>query len=259
MAEVRSPLQGVVVRVAAAEGDEVAAGATVVVVESMKMEQVVRRHARGHRTARESLADLVDPGSFVEYGPLAIAAQRRRRSLDELIIRTPADGLVSGVGTVDGSPTAVLSYDYTVLAGTQGYQNHRKKDRLFDVIERRRLPVVFFAEGGGGRPGDTDAPGVSGLDTLAFGLWGGLSGLVPRVAIVDGRCFAGNAALAGASDVVIATAGSNLGMGGPAMIEGGGVGTFAPEDIGPLDVQAANGVVDVAGAHQAQAVALGQS
>jgi len=337
MAEVRSPLQGVVVRVAAAEGDEVAAGATVVVVESMKMEhvveaggagtlrrlavragdqvkagdllaviaegvapapepaagagaagasgngvagaagglrpdlaevverhlagsdearaeQVVRRHARGHRTARENLADLVDPGSFVEYGPLAIAAQRRRRTLDELIIRTPADGLVSGVGTVDGNPTAVLSYDYTVLAGTQGYQNHRKKDRLFDVIERRRLPVVFFAEGGGGRPGDTDAPGVSGLDTLAFALWGGLSGLVPRVAIVNGRCFAGNAALAGASDVVIATAGSNLGMGGPAMIEGGGLGTFAPEDIGPLDVQAANGVVDVAVADEAEAV-----
>jgi acetyl-CoA carboxylase carboxyltransferase component len=217
---------------------------------------VAKRHQRGHRTARENLADLVDEGSFVEYGPLAIAAQRRRRPVEELIARTPADGLVAGVGTVEGRPTAVLSYDYTVLAGTQGFQNHRKKDRLFDVIERRRLPVVFFAEGGGGRPGDTDSPGVSGLDCLAFGLWGGLSGLVPRVAIVNGRCFAGNAALAGSSDVVIATAGSNLGMGGPAMIEGGGLGTFAPEDIGPLDVQVANGVVDVAVADEVEAVAV---
>src|SRR5918995_427963 len=254
MAEVRSPLQGVVVRVAAAEGDEVAAGATVVVVESMKMEQVVRRHARGHRTARENLADLVDPGSFVEYGPLAIAAQRRRRSLDELIIRTPADGVVSGGGPSEGTPTAVLSYDYTVLAGTQGYQNHRKKDRLFDVIERRRLPVVFFAEGGGGRPGDTDAPGVSGLDTMAFYLWGRLSGLVPRVGIASGRCFAGNAAILGSSDVVIATRGANIGMGGPAMIEGGGLGVFAPEEIGPVELQAANGVVDVLVDDEAEAV-----
>jgi acetyl-CoA carboxylase carboxyltransferase component len=215
---------------------------------------VARRRRTGQRTARENVDDLLDPGSLVEYGPLAIAAQRRRRPVDDLIARTPADGMVAGIGTVDGRPTAVLSYDYTVLAGTQGYQNHRKKDRLFDVIERRRLPVVFFAEGGGGRPGDSDAPGVSGLDTMAFHLWGRLSGLVPRVGITSGRCFAGNAAILGSSDVVIATRGSNIGMGGPAMIEGGGLGVFAPEDIGPLDVQVANGVVDVAVEDEAEAV-----
>jgi acetyl-CoA carboxylase carboxyltransferase component len=217
---------------------------------------VARRRSTGQRTTRENVADLVDPGSFVEYGPLVVAAQRRRRSLDDLIARTPADGLVAGVGTVDGRATAVLSYDYTVLAGTQGYQNHRKKDRLFDVIERQRLPVVFFAEGGGGRPGDTDAPGVSGLDCLAFNLWGGLSGWVPLVGVTSGRCFAGNAAILGCCDVVIATAGSNIGMGGPAMIEGGGLGVVAPEEIGPLDVQVGNGVVDIAVADEAEAVAV---
>lgn len=211
-------------------------------LDAARPDVVARRHERGHRTARENVADLLDSGSFVEYGPLVIAAQRRRRPVDELIARTPADGLVAGVGTVEGRPTAVLSYDYTVLAGTQGYRNHHKKDRLFDVIERQRLPVVFFAEGGGG-PGDTDAPGVSGLDTLAFHLWGRLSGLVPRVGVTSGRCFAGNAAILGAGDVVIATRGSNIGMGGPAMIEGGGLGVYAPEDIGPVEVQVANGVV----------------
>ena len=225
-------------------------------LDAARPDVVARRHERGHRTARENVADLVDPGSFVEYGPLVIAAQRRRRSLDDLIARTPADGLVAGVGTVDGRPTAVLSYDYTVLAGTQGYRNHHKKDRLFDVIERRRLPVVFFAEGGGGRPGDTDAPGVSGLDTLAFHLWGRLSGLVPRVGVTTGRCFAGNAAILGSSDVVIATRGSNIGMGGPAMIEGGGLGVYAPEDIGPVATQVANGVVDVLVDDEADAVAV---
>jgi acetyl-CoA carboxylase carboxyltransferase component len=225
-------------------------------LDAARPEAVARRRRTGQRTARENVEDLVDPGSLVEYGPLAIAAQRRRRPVDDLIARTPADGLVAGVATVEGRPTAVLSYDYTVLAGTQGYQNHRKKDRLFDVIERRRLPVVFFAEGGGGRPGDTDAPGVSGLDTMAFHLWGRLSGLVPRVGIASGRCFAGNAAILGSSDVVIATRGANVGMGGPAMIEGGGLGTFAPEDIGPLDVQAANGVVDVVVEDEAEATTV---
>src|SRR5207253_4127214 len=148
-------------------------------------------------TTRENVDDLVDEGSLVEYGPLVLAAQRRRRTVEDLIARTPADGLVAGVATVDGRPTAVLSYDYTVLAGTQGHQNHRKKDRLFEVVERQRLPLVFFAEGGGGRPGDTDVPVVSGLDVLAFHLFARLSGLVPLVGIVAGRCFAGNAAIAG--------------------------------------------------------------
>jgi acetyl-CoA carboxylase carboxyltransferase component len=191
----------------------------------------------------------------VEYGPLVIAAQRRRRELDDLIRRTPADGLVAGIGTVDGHRTVVMSYDYTVLAGTQGLQNHRKKDRLFELTERLRLPLVFFTEGGGGRPGDTDGTGVSGLDCMAFSLFAHLSGLVPLVAINSGKCFAGNAALLGCCDVVIATADSNIGMGGPAMIEGGGLGVYEPEDVGPMTVQVPNGVVDIAVADEAEAVA----
>jgi acetyl-CoA carboxylase carboxyltransferase component len=218
-------------------------------------EAVARRHDRGQRTTRENVEDLCDPGTFVEYGALAVAAQRRRRSVDELVQRTPADGLVAGIGHVNGIPTAIMSYDYTVLAGTQGFQNHRKKDRLFELAERQRLPVVFFTEGGGGRPGDTDAPGVSGLDTMAFHLFAKLSGLVPLVGITSGKCFAGNAAILGCCDVVIATANSNIGMGGPAMIEGGGLGTYAPEDIGPMAVQVPNGVVDIAVADEVEAVA----
>ena len=226
-------------------------------------EAVARRRKTGQRTARENVDDLVDPGSFVEYGGLTIAAQRRRRELQDLIDRTQADGLVGGIGTVNGDRFApdraravVMSYDYTVLAGTQGGQNHRKKDRLFELAERWRLPVVIFTEGGGGRPGDTDGLGAAGLDCLAFGLFGGLSGLVPLVGINSGRCFAGNAALLGCCDVVIATADSNIGMGGPAMIEGGGLGVFRPEEVGPMDVQVPNGVVDVAVADEAEAVAV---
>jgi acetyl-CoA carboxylase carboxyltransferase component len=327
------PFAGTVLRVEVARGDRVAAGAVLVVLESMKMEHVVesaeagvvedvvvsvgdsvqsgdvllrmsseealsstsvgvtpgatpeevdgptrevrpelaelrrriattldtgrpaateRRHAAGRRTARENIDDLCDPGSFEEYGGLVVAAQRARRTAEELVANTPADGLVTGIGRVNGdlfpperSRCAVLSYDYTVLAGTQGQMNHKKKDRLFELVHRLRLPVVLFAEGGGGRPGDTDIAAVTGLDTEAFALFGALSGVVPLVGVVSGRCFAGNAALLGCCHVIIATSDANIGMGGPAMIEGGGLGVFAPEDVGPVSVQVPNGVVDV--------------
>jgi acetyl-CoA carboxylase carboxyltransferase component len=217
---------------------------------------VAKRHERGRRTARENLADLLDEDTFVEYGPLLFAAQERRRSREELIARTPADGLVGGLGRVAGRQCVAMSYDYTVLAGTQGMRNHAKKDRLFEIAERRRLPVVLFAEGGGGRPGDVDMPIVAGLDCRAFELFAKLSGLVPLVGIASGYCFAGNAALLGCCDVVIATEDSSIGMGGPAMIEGGGLGVFAPGDVGPIDVQWSNGVVDLRAADDAAAVTL---
>jgi acetyl-CoA carboxylase carboxyltransferase component len=225
-------------------------------LDAARPDAVERRRRTSHRTTRENVEDLCDPGTFVEYGPLAIAAQRRRRTLEDLIVRTPADGLVAGIGSVNGRQTVVMSYDYTVLAGTQGLQNHRKKDRLFEIAARQRLPVVFFTEGGGGRPGDTDGMGVSGLDCLAFALFAELSGLVPLIGITSGRCFAGNAALLGCCDVIIATADSNIGMGGPAMIEGGGLGVYEPDEIGPMSVQVPNGVVDVAVADEAEAVAV---
>ena len=225
-------------------------------LDAARPEAVARRHEHGRRTARENLAELLDDGSFVEYGPLLFAAQERRRSREELIARTPADGLVGGLGEVAGRPCVAMSYDYTVLAGTQGMRNHLKKDRLFEIAERRRLPVVLFAEGGGGRPGDVDMPIVAGLDCRAFALFASLSGLVPLVGIASGYCFAGNAALLGCCDVVIATEDSSIGMGGPAMIEGGGLGVHHPADVGPIDVQHAGGVVDLRAADEPEAVAL---
>jgi acetyl-CoA carboxylase carboxyltransferase component len=230
--------------------------------DAARPEAVAKRHAAGGRTARENIADLVDPGSFIEYGRLVVAAQRQRRDLEDLIARTPADGLVAGTARVNGdlfverSACAVLSYDYTVLAGTQGALGHRKKDRLFELIERMRLPTVFFAEGGGGRPGDTDYPVVSALDTRAFALWARLSGLVPRIAVVHGRCFAGNAVIAGSSDLIVATRGTSIGMGGPAMIEGGGLGSVEPDEVGPVAVQEPNGVLDVVVDDEAEATAV---
>ncbi|GAA5236483.1 carbamoyl-phosphate synthase large subunit [Verticiella sediminum] len=225
-------------------------------------EAVAKRHARGQRMARENIADLCDEGSFVEYGALAVASQSSRRTKEDLVRNTPADGIVTGIGTINAalfgrekSQCAVLSYDATVLAGTQGKRNHVKTDRMLEVALHNRLPTILFAEGGGGRPGDVDVKSVAGLIVPTFAAFARLSGEVPVVGIVSGRCFAGNAALLGCSDVIIATRDANIGMAGPAMIEGGGLGRYRPEDIGPADVQYRNGVVDLLVDNEAEAVA----
>jgi acetyl-CoA carboxylase carboxyltransferase component len=225
-------------------------------------EAVERRRATGRRTARANLADLVDAGSFTEYGGLAIAAQERRRPVDELVERTSTDGIITGIGTVNAdrfgpaaAECALMVYDYTVLAGTQGFRTHAKKDRVLEIAHRRRLPVIVYAEGGGGRPGDVDVPGFSHLDVPTFHNLAAMSGRAPTVAVVAGYCFAGNAVLAATADVVIATEDSNLGAGGPAMIEGGGLGRVEPSVIGPIDDQVAAGVVDIRVADEAAATA----
>lgn len=230
-------------------------------LDEFRQEAVERRRRSGQRTVRENIADLCDADSFIEYGALTLAGQRRRRPLEELIALSPADGLVAGIGRINGAlfpdeqaRCLVLGYDYTVFAGTQGVMNHKKTDRLLRLAHQWKLPVMLFAEGGGGRPGDTDWPGVAGLDNTTFLNFARLSGLVPLVGIVSGRCFAGNAALLGCCDVIIAAQDATIGMGGPAMIEGGGLGVFAPEEVGPVSMQAPNGVIDVLVADEAEAV-----
>ncbi|WP_201749420.1 acyl-CoA carboxylase subunit beta [Micromonospora sicca] len=222
--------------------------------DAARAEAAAKRHAAGRRTVRENLADLIDDGSWLEYGGLAVAAQRSRRPLADLAAATPADGVVVGVGRVGGTRVAAVAYDYSVLAGTQGVTGHRKTDRLLDVAARDGLPVVVFAEGGGGRPSDTDHPTVAGLELTTFASLARLRSL--RVGIAAGYCFAGNAALLGMCDVTIGVAGASIGMGGPAMVEAAGLGAVAPRDVGPLHVHLASGAVDLAAADDADAVRL---
>ena len=230
--------------------------------DAARPDKVAKHHAKGQRTARENLADLCDPGTYNDYGGLAIAAQRARRSMDDLIRNTSGDGILTGTGSVnsalfgDAARCAFAIGDYTVLAGTQGQRHHRKLDRIFHLANDHALPTVLFAEGGGGRPGDTERASVSGLDGPSFAAFAQLSGKVPVVGVVAGRCFAGNAALLGCCDVVIATEDSTIGMAGPAMIEGGGLGVYDPEEVGPINVQWANGVVDIRVADEAEACAV---
>ena len=295
---ISSPLSGVVRAISVARGDTVFEGHALVSIEPTAVTQIMqaaaapidldfirpdlaavlerqratldasrpaaveRRRKTGQRTARENVDDLLDAGSFIEYGGLVVAARRKRHSLEKLIERTPADGMVMGLGSVNGARfgdaaarCAVMAYDYTVLAGTQGAYNHRKMDRLIEIAERSRLPTVFFCEGGGGRPGDTEGGGY----VRGFELWARLSAVAPMIGITSGRCFAGNASVLGCCDVIIATKDSNIGMGGPAMIEGGGLGIFKPEEIGPAAVQEPNGVIDILAEHEAEAVHLAKT
>ena len=211
-----------------------------------------KRHAKGYRTARENLDDLVDEDSFVEYGQLAIAAQKSRRELDELRTETAADGIITGFGKVNGeilddkkSLSAIIINDYSVLAGTQGYYHHKKLDRICETAEKQNLPVIMYTEGGGGRPGDTDVHvQFAGLQIPSFSNWAKLKGKSIRIAVNNGYCFAGNAALFGTADFCISTKESWLGMAGPAMIEGGGLGKVDPKDIGPAEEQEKLGVID---------------
>jgi len=214
---------------------------------------VTKRHSKGYRTARENLNDLVDANSFIEYGQMAIAAQRNRRSINDLIENTPADGILTGLAKVNSeefsnsnTQTAIVVNDYSVLAGTQGFFHHQKLDRIIDVAKERRVPVIMYTEGGGGRPGDTDVTTqIAGLNITSFAAWAGLSGVVPRIAVNNGYCFAGNGALFGCADIRIATKTSWIGMAGPAMIEGGGLGSFKPTEIGPVNLHQKNGVVHI--------------
>ena len=233
-------------------------------MDAARPEAVAKRRERGGRTARENLVDLTDGGAVREYGQLAVAAQRRRREGAALYADTATDAVITAVGPVNRdlfpgakSQTALIINDYTVLAGTQGYFHHRKIDRLLSLAKEDNLPIVMFTEGGGGRPGDTDVlVSMAGLNVPTFHRWAALTGVVPRIAVNHGYCFAGNAALFGAADLRIATASSCIGMAGPAMIEGGGLGRWKPQDIGPVSVHRKNGVVDIVVADEAEAVSV---
>ncbi len=226
-------------------------------------EAVERRRSRGQRTARENVADLCDPGSFAEYGQLAIAGQRRKRGVEALIKASPADGIITGIGTVNGdmpgsrkSSVAVLAYDATVMAGTQGIFGHKKTDRILEIALEQDLPLVFYTEGGGGRPNDDDFDDIirSGLNIKTFSLLAQID--QPRIGVNAGFCFAGNAAVFASCDIKIAAKDSWIGLGGPAMVEAGGLGAYSPKEIGPSEVQAKTGLLDIVAEDEEQATAL---
>ncbi len=229
------------------------------ILDKNRPEAVERRHSRGRRTVRENISQLIDPGTWVEYGPLTISTPRRGLLLHDLIRKTPADGLVAGIGSVNGdlfdpkrARTIFISYDDTVYAGTQGGRGHDKTDRMVELADTLSLPLIFHAEGAGARSGSAPAGdpqnGPSGRGhpaTRTFERMAQLSGKVPMIGVTAGWCYAGNAAILGLTDIIIATEDSLIAMGAPSTIEGGGMGVFLPEEIGPTSDTVPAGTVDI--------------
>ncbi len=233
-------------------------------LDAARPKAVARRQSRGQETTRDSVSTLCEGGTFHEYGQLVIAAQRRKLGVEALREISPADGIVTGLGSVNANTfgetsaqVAILAYDSTVMAGTQGVFGHRKTDRLLDKAAELKLATVFLTEGGGGRPNDDDFAGTMhcALDVKTFSDFAKLRGWGPKITVNSGFCFAGNAALFGAGDIRIATRNSWIGLGGPAMIEAGGLGSHHPRDVGPAPMQAEIGLVDVLVESDADAIA----
>ena len=198
-------------------------------------EAVARQRARGARTARERIDALVDPGSFREYGLLAKPAQP---DLDG-----PADGIVTGLARVRDRPVAIASYDYTVLAGSQGNVSNTKLARLLLIAEAHSLPVVIFSEGAGHRVQEA-AMHTRGGGEAAFPTLARLSGQVPTVCGVPGRAFAGNAIIAGLCDFVVGTRNAVIGMAGPPLVETALGERLTPEEIGAIGIHAVSGAAE---------------
>ena len=215
------------------------------ILDEARPDAVARQRKRGRWTAREALAALTDPDSFVEHGGLARPAVAGMTGA--------ADGLVMGSGTLEGRPVDLVIYDYTVYAGTQSAVNHAKMTRMFEHSERHRLPVICWLDGGGARPHDMRVEGRGSSAT--FVVFARLSGLVPTIGILPGRAFAGHANLAGMCDVLIATRDSSMGMAGPPLVEAALGLKLTPEEIGPAAVHVASGVIDILVDDEAEAVA----
>ena len=239
------------------------------ILDENRPEAVERRHSKGRRTVRENLTQLMDPDSWVEYGQLTVSTPRAGLTAEELIRKTPADGLVAGIGSVNGdlfdekrARTMFISYDDTVYAGTQGGRGHDKTDRMVEIADDLSLPLIFHAEGAGARSGSAppggEQGGTSGRGhpaTRTFERMAQLSGKVPMIGVTAGWCYAGNASILGLTDLIIATEDSLIAMGAPATIEGGGMGVYLPEEIGPTSDTVPAGTVDILVKDQDEAIA----
>lgn len=214
--------------------------------------QVIEHRRTSARTVRENIALLVDSGSLVEYGSLAIAARRRRSRPHDLVRNTREVGLLAGVATINAAhfgPEAarcmVLAYEYGVRSETRRRMIHKKIGRMLIFAEQWRMPLVFCVGGGGGWQNDTDRLGTTCLDELSLAHFAKLSGLVPVVGVIFGDCFAGNESLLRGFDAIIATKKASIGMACPALFDARGLGACGPAKIGPGSFEAPNGSFDV--------------
>lgn len=196
--------------------------------------RVAAQHAKGRLTARERVALLVEPGSFVELGQLAHSDR------PEVGEAAPGDALVTGVGLVDGRKVAVVAVDSTVLAGTTGWVGTRKQAQLVTLAVRKGYPLVCLGDANGGRIPDLLGSGFAGVvgdhegeDFLGYRLE---RDRVPRVTAVLGNAYGDPALWASVSDFVVMAKGCTLGLSGPSLVASSIGEKITHEDLAGPDV-----------------------
>lgn len=200
-------------------------------------ERVARQRQKNKLDARERLKLLFDAGSFEEYGLLAHSNGNLPEE-DEAGKPSPADGVITGVGEIDGRPVAAAIYDFSVFGGSIGEVGERKVTRLRDIALKNRIPIVWLVDSAGARldaSSGIDPRRIAGFaDTgYLFREQVVMSGVVPQVAAMVGPGAAGTAYIPGLADFVPMVKGtSSIAIGGPYLVESVVGEKVSEEDLG---------------------------
>ncbi len=205
-------------------------------------ERVARQHNQGKLTVRERLAILCDDGSFTEYGGLA---DHMDPSLGDRYLA--GDGVVTGVGEIDGRRVAIAAYDFTVMGGTMGAVGEQKVARMRDVAMRQRMPMVWLLDSAGARIQQAVGSAFANSGAL-FREQVAMSGVVPMVAAMLGPCAAGTAYIPALADFVPMVRGtSSMALGGPHLVRAAVGEDLTDQEIGGADIHTkVSGVADAA-------------
>ena len=212
-------------------------------------ERIAKQHERGKMTARERIAYLFDPGSFVEFGA---HASFHVGSAEITSVKAPADGVITGTGKIGGRMVACAAYDFTVLGGSIGMVGETKVTRLREMALRDRVPIVWLIDSAGARIHPSG--GLNQADTIAYFADSGylfreqvqLSGVVPQVAAMVGPGAAGTAYIPGLADFVpMVKKNSSMALGGPALVKAAVGEDISEEELGGSRVHnESSGVAD---------------
>jgi len=198
-------------------------------------DRIKKQHERGKLTVRERLDLLFDTDTFVEFGLLASQQPVRGGEADS--DGTPADGVVTGHGLVEGRQVWVIAYDFTVMAGSMGAVGEQfKAARVRELALRYRKPIVWLLDSAGARIQEAAGSTFAGTGYL-FADQVVMSGVVPQVAAMLGPCSAGTAYIPGLADFVpMVKETSSMSLGGARLVKAATGEDVTDHDMGGSQV-----------------------
>ena len=206
-------------------------------------ERVQRQHDQSKLTVRERLDLLFDEGTFVEFGILGHHQSQSPAMQGKF---TPADGVVTGIGDIDGRKACVIAYDFTVMAGSMGMVTEIKASRMRELALRERVPLIWLVDSAGARIQEATGSMFARTGDL-FREQVIMSGVVPQVAAMVGPGAAGTAYIPGLADFVPMVKGtSNMALAGPHLVKAAVGEDVSAEDMGGSKVHTKfSGVADL--------------